>query len=116
MVFKCRLSVPFLHRLVQGVPLVIIEPIDIAHGLIQDRFISHVHLRQRCITKETVNHVGAMSSLAELAFKLLVGITEQIFLRDLLMEKFDEELKVVYPHITFVDQVEKPVTLLGHVL
>ena len=98
----------------QNIPLIIIKPIDITHGLIQDRFISHVHLGQRCVTKETVNQVSTMSSLAKFALKLLVGITEQVVLSYLLMQKFDKVFNVVDSHVTFVDLVEKAITLVHH--
>ena len=57
-----------------------------------------------------------MSSLAKFALKLLVGITEQVVLSYLLMQKFDKVFNVVDSHVTFVDLVEKAITLVHHLL
>lgn len=97
-------------------PLVIVKSVDIANGLIQDRFIGHVHLRQRCITKESVNQVSTVPSLAKFALKLPVGITEQVFLGYLLVQEFDKVFNVVDSHVAFVDLVEKAVALVHHLL
>ena len=97
-------------------PLAIVEPVDVANGLIQDRFISHVHLGQRCITEETVDEISAVPSLAKLAFKLPVRITEQVLLSNLLVQKFDKVFNVVDPHVTLVDLVEEAIALMHHLL
>ena len=102
--------------MIQSMPLIVVKPIEKANRLIQDRFISHVHLGQGCITKETVNDVSTMSSLTKFALKLLDGITEQILMSNLFVQKFNKVFDVVNSHKLFVHLVEKPITLIDLLL